>query len=204
MKMWQVGPKSWQVGAHGRPSLGKSVAFSGFFPENSTTSLPGKSIYRGFSGRAARKTRLSPATAAPTALRPRATCLSCHSGICQGFFFVTGCRLVGSAIFERPKRWCGRIRGRGQLLDTKSPVLHEVGAVEREKDTEARVSFSCLERLTIHNVNPGLGDREASQSRLRFSRPLAGCDPKGPQALLGAAPFPLGRTHTGYRARPPR
>ena len=94
-----------------------------------------------------------------------------------------------------------------ESIDKKSyiPVVEEcIEKWENEKDTEARVSFPCLERLTIHNVNPGHADHEASQSRLRFSRPLAGCDPKGPRALLGAAPFPLGRTRTGCRVRPPR
>lgn len=35
------------------------------------------------------------------------------------------------------------IRGRGVPYDMKSPGLHEVGAVESEKETEAMVSFPC-------------------------------------------------------------
>lgn len=35
------------------------------------------------------------------------------------------------------------IRGHGVPYDMKSPGLHEVGAVESEKETEAMVSFPC-------------------------------------------------------------
>lgn len=62
-----------------------SVAIFGKISENSTTSLPGKPIHKGFSGLAARRARPAAAKAAPTALRPRATCPSCHSGICHKF-----------------------------------------------------------------------------------------------------------------------
>ena len=110
--LWQVGQKTWQVAADGRPSLGKSAAFFGKISKKIHYLFTRKALYLGFSGRAERKKRLPTGRTAPTALRPRATCPTCHRGICQGFFFVTGCRLVGSVIFERPKRWCGRIRGR--------------------------------------------------------------------------------------------
>lgn len=83
--MRQVWQKPWQVAAHGAASHGKSVVFSGYFPENSTTALPGKPIKRGFSGTSARKTRLAAALPPPTALRPRPTCLPCQSGICNVF-----------------------------------------------------------------------------------------------------------------------
>ena len=58
-------------------------------------------MYRDFSGRAAREKRLSPAKAAPTALRPEATCLTCHSGICHGFLSHRRGLLWGSVVFAR-------------------------------------------------------------------------------------------------------
>ena len=102
-----------RLGKHGkcRPSGGKwwQVAwqFAGIFQIFSTTSLPGKSIFRDFSGRAAREKRLSTAKAAPTALRPRATCPTYHSGICHGFLSHRRGLLRGCVIFARPRKWWG-------------------------------------------------------------------------------------------------
>lgn len=97
-----------------RPSGGKwrqvaasRMAICGKFPVFSTTSLPGKSMYRDFSGRAAREKRLSTAKAAPTALRPRATCPTCHSGICHEFLSHRRGLFRGSVIFARPRKWWG-------------------------------------------------------------------------------------------------
>ena len=99
-KVRQVSPIRRQVAA-------SHAVICGNFPDFSTTSLPGKSINRDFSGRAAREKRLSPAKAAPTALRPRATCLTCHSGICHGFLSRRRGLLRGSVIFARPRKWWG-------------------------------------------------------------------------------------------------
>ena len=58
-------------------------------------------MYRDFSGRAARKERHPAAKAAPTALRPRVTCPTCHSGICHGFLSHRRGLLWGSVVFAR-------------------------------------------------------------------------------------------------------
>lgn len=80
----------------------------------STTSLPGKPIIRGFSGRVERWKRPTAAKAAPTALRPRATCPTCHSGICQGFS-PSLCQQVGQGHFRGLTKKVGRIRGQAQM-----------------------------------------------------------------------------------------
>ena len=77
--------KAWQVSPIRRQVVASHAVICGNFPDFSTTSLPGKPIYRGFSGRAAREKRLSTAIAAPTALRSEPTCPTCHSGICHEF-----------------------------------------------------------------------------------------------------------------------
>ena len=83
--MRQVWQKPWQVAAHGAASHGKSVVFSGYFPENSTTATHKTSCLRTFQGCGARKRRPTAGWTAPTALRPRPTCLPCQSGICNVF-----------------------------------------------------------------------------------------------------------------------
>lgn len=58
--------------------------FSSFFHYRFTR----KALFMGFSGCRAQKKAPVTAIAAPTALRPKATCLPCHSGICKLFLFV--------------------------------------------------------------------------------------------------------------------
>ena len=99
--------KAWQVSPIRRQVPASHPVICGNFPDFSTTSLPGKSIFRDFSGRAAREKRLSTAIAPSTALRPRATCPTCHSGICHGFLSHRRGLLRGSVIFARPRKWWG-------------------------------------------------------------------------------------------------
>ena len=99
-KVWQVSPIRRQV-------VAIHIVICGNFSVFSTTSLPGKSMYRDFSGRAARKERHPAAKAAPTALRPRATCPTCHSGICHGFLSHRRGLFRGSVIFARPRKLWG-------------------------------------------------------------------------------------------------
>ena len=83
--LWQVASKSPVSFAHQAASAGKSHGdlreFSRFFHYRFTR----KALFMGFSGRAERKRHLSTGLPASTALRPRATCPTCHSGICHGF-----------------------------------------------------------------------------------------------------------------------
>ena len=99
-KVRQVSPIRRQV-------VASHAVICGNFPDFSTTSLPGKSIYRDFSGRAARKSRLSTAKAAPTALRPRATCLTCHSGICHDFLSQRMGIVAGQCHFREATKMVG-------------------------------------------------------------------------------------------------
>ena len=90
-----------KVLASGTKTEASHIVICGNFPDFSTTSLPGKSIFRDFSGRAVRKKRIPTAKVAPTALRPRATCPTCHSGICHGFLSHRRGLLWGSVVFAR-------------------------------------------------------------------------------------------------------
>ena len=82
--LWQVASKSSASVAHQAASEGKSHGdlreFSRFFHYLFTR----KALFMGFSGCRAQKKAPVTAIAAPTALRPRATCPTCHSGICHG------------------------------------------------------------------------------------------------------------------------
>ena len=89
--------------ASGGKSHGDLREFSRFFHYLLTR----KALFTGFSGLAAREKRLSPAKAAPTALRPRATCPTCHSGICHVFLSRRMGLFRGSVIFARPRKWWG-------------------------------------------------------------------------------------------------
>ena len=89
-----------QVSPIRRQLVASHAVICGNFPDFSTTSLPEKSMYRDFSGRAVRKKRISTAIAAPTALRPEATCPTCHSGICHGFLSHRRGLFRGSVIFR--------------------------------------------------------------------------------------------------------
>jgi len=99
--------KARQVSPIRRQVVASHAVICGNFPDFSTTSLPGKSIFRDFSGRRVREKRIPTAEAAPTALRPRATCPTCHSGICRGFLSHRRGLLRGSVIFVRPRKWWG-------------------------------------------------------------------------------------------------
>ena len=94
--------KAWQVSPIRRQVVASHAVICGDFFTFSTTSLPGKHIFKGFPGRVARKTRHPTAIAAPTALRSEPTCPSCHSGICHG---ISECNSAGSVAASK--------RGRG-------------------------------------------------------------------------------------------
>lgn len=110
---WQVASKSSASVAHQTATGGKSHGdlreFSRFFHYLFTR----KAHKQGFSGRAAREKRLSSAIAAPTALRPRATCPTCHSGICHGISVYNS---VGSVAVS--KRGRGRQRAAYAVVAT--------------------------------------------------------------------------------------
>ena len=105
--------KARQVSPIRRQVVASHTVIYGNFPVFSTTSLPEKPIYRGFSGRRVREKRIPTAKAAPTALRPRATCPTCHSGICHGFLSHRRGLLRG-----RVKTRQGQQRGASAVLAT--------------------------------------------------------------------------------------
>ena len=83
-----------QAAGHGKLH-GNFREFSRFFHYRLTR----KAYFIGFSGRAARKSRHATGVSAPTALRPRATCPTCHNGICKDSLppFVTSDRPLSPA-----------------------------------------------------------------------------------------------------------
>ena len=99
-----------EILASGRPWSGNPWQVSGIFREFSEKFhylSTRKALFTGFSGRAERKKHLPTGSTAPTALRPRATCPTCHSGICHGFLSHRRGLLRGSVIFARPRKWWG-------------------------------------------------------------------------------------------------
>ena len=113
-----------QVSPIRRQLVASHAVICGNFPDFSTTSLPEKSMYRDFSGRAVRKKRISTAIAAPTALRPEATCPTCHSGICHGFLSHRRGLFRGSVIFERSRKWWGASAVVAALWSDKPLHIH--------------------------------------------------------------------------------
>ena len=78
------------------------------------------------------------------------TCPTCHSRICHGISVYDSAGSLAVSKRGRGKTGQGQQRGASAVMaclyDTKSPGLREVGALESEKDTEAKVSFSCLDK----------------------------------------------------------
>lgn len=66
-------------------NVASSGTFSGFLRENSTMGKSETPIKWGVSACAERERSVPTGRPAPTALRPRATCPTCHSGICHKF-----------------------------------------------------------------------------------------------------------------------
>lgn len=95
-------------------NVASSGTFSGFLRENSTMGKSETPIKWGVSACAERERSVPTAKAAPTALRPQATCPTCHSGICQGFS-PSLCQQVGQGHFRGLTKKVGRIRGQAQM-----------------------------------------------------------------------------------------
>lgn len=121
---WQVASKSSASVAHqtaiGGKSRGDLREFSRFFHYLFTR----KVHKQDFSGRAVRKKRISTAIAAPTALRQRATCPTCHSGICHGFLSHRRGLFRCSVIFERSRKWWGASAVVAALWSDKPLHIH--------------------------------------------------------------------------------
>lgn len=96
-------------------NVASSGTFSGFLRENSTTGKYETPIKWGVSACAERERSVPTGRPAPTALRPRATCPTCHSGICHKFLPLPMSPRLPDCYIATPTAAPIRIRGRWQV-----------------------------------------------------------------------------------------